>query len=47
MYLRTPTGNFKQFLHLLDRILQQLYKPKTEFLISGDLNVDFLTECNH
>jgi hypothetical protein len=44
---RSPSGNFKQFLNLLDCILQQLYKPKTEFVISDDLNVNVLTESNH
>jgi DNA-binding transcriptional MocR family regulator len=39
---RAPTENFNQFLKKLDDTLKYLYKPKTEFLICGDINADYL-----
>jgi hypothetical protein len=41
-----PTGDFNQFLKKLDDNLKYLYKPKTEFLICGDINMDYLLESN-
>jgi len=32
---RSPSGNFYQFLKLLDIMLMFLYQPKTEFIICG------------
>jgi hypothetical protein len=39
---RTPEGDFEQFLHKLDCIINYLYKPKAEFIICADINTDFL-----
>jgi endonuclease/exonuclease/phosphatase family metal-dependent hydrolase len=39
---KSPAGNFYQFLKLLDIMLTSLYHPKTEFIICGDINVDYL-----
>jgi hypothetical protein len=33
---RAPTGDFETFLNKLDSIMNYFYKPKTEFIISGD-----------
>ena len=43
---RSPAGNFNQFLNFLDAALKHLYKPKMEFLLCGDLNVNYLTDRN-
>jgi hypothetical protein len=43
---RAPTGDFNQFLKKLDVTLKYLYKPKTEFIICGDINMDYLLESN-
>jgi len=40
--LRTPSGNFSETVVQLDLILKYLYKPKLEFIICGDFNVNFL-----
>jgi hypothetical protein len=44
---RAPSGNFSPFLRLLDSTLKFLYKPRTEFLICGDINVDYLIDNDH
>jgi len=41
---RSPAGNFNLFLNLLDATLKHLYKPKMEFLLCGDLNVNYLID---
>ena len=41
---RSPSGNFYQFLKLLEIMLMSLYQPKTEFIICGDINVDYLSD---
>ena len=38
---RSPTGNFNRFIKSLDKILNHLTKPNTEFIIRGDINVDY------
>jgi hypothetical protein len=44
---RSPSGDFNQFLRLLDMALLSLNKPATEMLICGDYNVDYLLSCIH
>jgi exonuclease III len=39
---RAPTGNFVQFLSVLDRILSSIYYPGLEIVICGDINVNYL-----
>jgi hypothetical protein len=41
---RAPTGDFETFLNKLDSIMNYLYKPKTEFVICGTINIDYLSE---
>jgi exonuclease III len=43
---RSPPGDFGHFLRLLDATLKYLQKPKTEFVICGNINVDYITD-NH
>jgi len=43
---RAPTGNFSFFLNWLDDILRTLYKVDTQLIISGDINIDYLTDNN-
>jgi exonuclease III len=43
---RAPSGNFTHFLHKLDMILKSLYCSKIEFIICGDINVDYLSDNN-
>ena len=44
---RAPSGDFDYFLCHIDRILNYLYKPKTEFILCGDLNINFLERNNN
>ena len=44
--LRAPTGDFNHFLTKLDDTLKYLCKPKSEFLLCGDINTDYLLESN-
>jgi hypothetical protein len=39
---RAPTGNFGYFLHKLDYILNSYYKDNMEFIICGDIYVNYL-----
>jgi hypothetical protein len=43
---RAPSGDFNQFLKRLDTILKYPYNPKSEFIICGDINIDYLNESN-
>ena len=42
---RSPSGDFKQFLKLLDLALLSLNNPYMEVLLCGDFNVDYLSNC--
>jgi exonuclease III len=41
---RSPHGNFEYFIKKLYNVLKILYKPKTEFVICGDFNLNFLKQ---
>ena len=41
---RAPTGDFEIFLKQLENALKFLFKPNREFIICGDINIDYLTE---
>jgi exonuclease III len=41
---RAPSGNFDHFLNRLENILNVLHSPKAEFVICGDINVNYLIE---
>lgn len=41
---RTPTGNFTNFLRVLDTILDLLYSTKIESVVCGDIN-NFVDSC--
>jgi hypothetical protein len=43
---RAPSGDFQQFLRGFYDILKHLYNPKNEFLICGDINIDYLNQNN-
>jgi hypothetical protein len=43
----SPSGNFNQFLNLPDTTLKYVYRPKIEFILHGDLNVNYLVDSNH
>jgi hypothetical protein len=43
---RAPSANFNQFIKRLDATLKYLHNPKSEFLICGDINVDYLSDNN-
>jgi exonuclease III len=43
---RSQSGNFYNFLNQLDLTLKHLYKPRTEFIICDDLNVNFLIDTD-
>jgi meiotically up-regulated gene 157 (Mug157) protein len=37
-------GDFNRFVKTLQDTLKLLYKPKTKFLIHGDINTEYLIE---
>jgi exonuclease III len=41
-----PSGDVNEFLKRLDAILKCLYSPKSEFIICGDININYLNENN-
>jgi hypothetical protein len=43
---RVPSGDVNEFLRRLDATLKYLYDPKCEFLMCGDINVNYLNENN-
>jgi hypothetical protein len=43
---RSPSGNFDLFVNLLVSTLNYLHKSKSEFVIYGDFNINFLNDCN-
>jgi len=43
---RSRSGNFYQFLKLLDIMLMSLYQPKTVFSICGDINIEYLSDSS-
>lgn len=40
----SPAGDFNQFLVTIDNILKFLMNFKTEVIIHGDINVNYLTD---
>ena len=44
---RSPSGTFYTFLNALDSTLRYLYKQKIEFIVCGDLNINFLLDSNY
>jgi hypothetical protein len=43
---RSPSGNFDIFLEKLDNILNTLHNNKSEFIICGDVNINYLENCD-
>ena len=43
---KLPSGNFGEFTVKLFLILKFLYKPKGEFIIYGDFNINILTDSS-
>jgi hypothetical protein len=43
---RSPSGNFTNFLRNLDSILNTWHSNKVEFVICGDININYLENCN-
>ena len=41
---RAPSGSFFKFLNSVEVMLSSLHRPKTEFIICGDVNVDYLCD---
>jgi hypothetical protein len=39
---RAPSGNFDMFVKMLDNILKYLYTPILDFIICGDININYL-----
>ncbi|GFG36914.1 hypothetical protein Cfor_12463 [Coptotermes formosanus] len=44
--VEAPTGNFVYFLNCLDAILRSLYNINIEFVICGDINLNYLNDNN-
>jgi exonuclease III len=43
---RAPAGDYDYFLNKLDYILNLLHRHNTEFMLCGDININYL-ECNN
>ena len=43
---RSPSGNFNNFLQKLDTILNKLHNNKVEYVICGDVNINYLENCD-
>jgi hypothetical protein len=43
---RSTSGNFNKFMKHLDGVLNTWYSNKIEFIICGDINVNYLGNCN-
>ena len=43
---RSPSGNIDIFITKLDVILRQLYTVTTEFIICGDINIDYVADTD-
>jgi hypothetical protein len=43
---RSPIGNFNAFVTQLDKIMQKLCTIKSNLIICGDVNVNYLQESN-
>ena len=43
---RSPSGNFNNFLQKLDAILNKLHNNKVEYVICGDVNINYLENCD-
>jgi len=43
---RTLSGNFDLFISKLDTILRKLYTLTTEYIICGDINIDYLVDSD-
>jgi hypothetical protein len=41
---RAPSGNFDLFINKLDVILRKLYITTLEYIICGDINIDYLVD---
>jgi hypothetical protein len=41
---RVPSGNFNLFVNELDMLLRKLYILTLEYIIYGDINIDYLTK---
>jgi exonuclease III len=42
---RSPSGNFTTFFKNLDSILSTWYSNKIEFVVCGDININYLENC--
>lgn len=42
---RAPTGETQFFLSQLENVMSKFFKPNTEFIICGDFNINYLSEC--
>jgi hypothetical protein len=43
---RAPSGNFDLFISKLDTILRKLYTVTIEYIICGDINIDYLVDSD-
>jgi hypothetical protein len=43
---RSPFGNFNKFMNQLEIVILQIYKPKIDIIICGDMNINYLEKSN-
>ena len=46
MLFRAPSGNFDLFLSKLDVVLRNLYTATLEYIVCGDINIDYLIDSD-
>jgi len=43
---RAPSGNFDLFLSKLDVVLRNLYTSTLEYIVCGDINIDYINDSD-
>jgi exonuclease III len=46
VYIGPPSGDLEYFFHHLENILHSLHNPTIQFILCGDLNINF-NESSH
>jgi len=45
-FYRAPSGNFDLFLSKLNVVLRNLYTATLEYIVCGDINIDYLIDSD-
>jgi hypothetical protein len=44
---KSPSGNFQYFLHNLEEVLSMIFGIKTDIIIGGDININYLKDSSY